>query len=79
MFGDDEQELHALAASIGLKRAWFQKHPKLDHYDLTRSKRARAVKEGAIEVTLQFVADIVNRPAETYLALWEHQHAPRVG
>lgn len=45
-------ELHAMAAKIGLKRAWFQggnsRHP---HYDLRESKRLLAVQYGAQEVT----------------------------
>jgi len=48
-----EEELHAFAARIGLKRAWFQCRPKASaaHYDLVPSKRVLAVKLGAVEVT----------------------------
>ena len=49
----DLEELHVLAASIGLKRSWFQpaERPRgLDHYDLTPSKRAAAVVAGAVEL-----------------------------
>ena len=42
----NEAELHALAAKIGMKPSWFQGN----HYDLTPSRRLRALKEGAIEV-----------------------------
>ena len=45
------EELHAFAARIGLKRAWFQDDPKYPHYDLTPARRAAAVKAGAVEVT----------------------------
>jgi Protein of unknown function (DUF4031) len=43
---DNEQELHAFAAKLGLRRAWFQpqSHP---HYDLTANKRRQAVALGA--------------------------------
>ena len=47
-------ELHDLAQAIGLKVAWFQTHaPRTDlwHYDLTPSKRALAVRHGAVEIT----------------------------
>lgn len=44
------EELHAFAAKIGLRRAWFQEHPKMPHYDLTPSRRARALQEGAVFV-----------------------------
>ena len=48
MLADDADcaELHAFAASIGLKRKWFQRN----HYDLTPSRRVLAVQRGAIEV-----------------------------
>lgn len=44
-------ELHALAARIGLRRAWFQDMEYHKHYDVTPSKRALAIKAGAIEVS----------------------------
>jgi len=47
---DDLQELHDFAASIGLKREWFQDKPRHPHYDLAPSKRALAVNNGATEV-----------------------------
>lgn len=40
-------ELHLFAARVGLRRAWFQG----DHYDLTPTRRAMAVRCGAAEVT----------------------------
>ena len=46
----DLEELHAFAELIGLKRAWFQDHPTLPHYDLTPNKRALAVQCGAKQV-----------------------------
>lgn len=46
----DLEELHQFAESIGLRRAWFQNR-SLPHYDLTPTKRAMAVRNGAKEVT----------------------------
>lgn len=43
----DIDELHRMAASIGMKRAWFQNHPLLPHYDVVPSRRARAIANGA--------------------------------
>lgn len=43
-------ELHEMAALIGLKRAWFQDKPGHPHYDLTESRRNVAVDAGAQEV-----------------------------
>lgn len=48
---DTLDELHAFAASIGLRRPWFQSRPgrpESDHYDLTASKRDAAILAGAI-------------------------------
>lgn len=47
MIGDTEEELHKMAAAIGVARKWYQK----DHYDICLSKRAKAVLLGAKEVT----------------------------
>ncbi len=46
----DLEELHAFAARIGLRRAWFQEHSKVPHYDLTPSRRVLALYEGAVFV-----------------------------
>lgn len=49
---DTLDELHAMAAKIGLKRSWFQPSHLLHHchYDLTPGKRAAAVRAGAVEI-----------------------------
>jgi hypothetical protein len=47
---DTVEELHAFAARIGLRREWFQEHRLAPHYDLTPSKRKRALLAGAIFV-----------------------------
>jgi hypothetical protein len=51
LVGDTEEELHDFADKLGLKRKWFQKHRRLNHYDLTKKKRAKAVRMGAVEIT----------------------------
>ena len=43
--------LHTFAARIGMKRAWFQDHRLAPHYDLTKSKRERALQLGAVFVS----------------------------
>ena len=55
LVADTEEELHAFAARLGLKRAWFQAKSS-PHYDLTANKRAQAVRMGAIEITWQELA-----------------------
>ena len=51
MIADTFEELHAMADKLRLKRAWFQASPpaSFPHYDISLSKRAIAVKLGAIE------------------------------
>jgi hypothetical protein len=49
MLADTEEELHAMAARIGLARAWFQPR-STPHYDLTASKRELALRHGAVFV-----------------------------
>lgn len=46
------EELHQFAESIGMRRAWFQQHPTLPHYDLTPNRRRLAVRAGATEVNM---------------------------
>ena len=47
----DLEKLHQFAERIGLKRSWFQTHPKVPHYDITASKRAIAIQLGAKPVS----------------------------
>ncbi|MEU1663624.1 DUF4031 domain-containing protein [Streptomyces sparsogenes] len=50
---DTEEELHAFAKRLGLRRSWFQKKSEQDyrwHYDITPPKRAQAVRLGAVEI-----------------------------
>jgi hypothetical protein len=52
MLGDTEDELHAMAKAIGMKRSWFQDggDHSMPHYDLVASKRKLAISKGAIEI-----------------------------
>lgn len=47
MIADTEEELHAMAARIGVARKWYQG----DHYDIALSKRQMAIVFGAREIT----------------------------
>lgn len=44
----DLEALHAFALALGLKREWFQNHPRMPHYDLRPTKRALAITHGAV-------------------------------
>lgn len=48
MMADELEELHEMAAKLGLKRSWFQ-DKSIPHYDLSEGKRQQAIKLGAIE------------------------------
>jgi len=61
LVADTEEELHNFAKKLGLKREWFQKHPKLDHYDLTKNKRIKAVKMGAVEITRKEMVKMIRK------------------
>lgn len=52
LLADTEEELHAMAESIGMKRSWFQDGDShsMPHYDLVESRRKKAIANGAIEI-----------------------------
>ena len=43
----DPEELHKMAAALGLQRSWYQDHKTLPHYDITEPKRVKAMALGA--------------------------------
>ena len=50
LYADSLKELHAAAIDAGLKTSWFQVSKSgIPHYDLTESRRKRAVRQGAVE------------------------------
>lgn len=52
MIADTHEELIAMAAKIGVQQKWIQKAGTYkEHFDICKSKRAIAVKNGAIEIT----------------------------
>lgn len=52
MIGDTEEELHAMAARLGMRREWYQG----DHYDLRPDGRALALALGAQEMPMREMA-----------------------
>jgi hypothetical protein len=52
MIATTDEELHAMAARIGMQRRWFQQ----DHYDVPFSTRVLAVQYGAVEITMRQLA-----------------------
>lgn len=56
MMADSEAELIAFADLIGLSRRWLQQAgqgPHRAHFDVSMSYREKAVKAGAVEVTMR--------------------------
>lgn len=80
LIADTPEELHAFAARLGLRRAWFQDptvtgKPKATpgtrvaenwHYDVTASKRALALRLGAVPVPWRELPGIID-------ARWEQR------
>ncbi len=63
LIADTEDELHAFAARLGLKREWYQgpdQHGDLWHYDVTAGKRQQALRLGARPVTWREAAEKVH-------------------
>jgi len=52
LLADSDEELHAMAARIGVARRWHQAPPKhSSHYDICLSKKALALAAGAVAIT----------------------------
>ena len=54
MVADTEEELHAMASKIGIRRKWFQNKDTdrhLPHYDICKSKKLLAISLGTVEMT----------------------------
>lgn len=60
MIADTLDELHGMAAKIGMRRDWFQ-HGSFPHYDVCKSRRALAVGFGAIEVDRRGLVNVMRR------------------
>jgi len=53
MVADTDQELHEMAARIGVARRWWQSPEKTSgsHYDIALSKKALAIAADAVPIT----------------------------
>lgn len=61
------EELHRMARKLDLKREWFQnKIGGTPHYDISKGKRAAAIRLGAIPVDRHGIVSIMN--------VWQHAH-----
>lgn len=79
LIADDQAELHAFAARLGLRRVWFQdpltkttgirpapgsRAAENWHYDVTAGKRLRAIQLGAQPVTWRELGEVITRRFE---------------
>lgn len=52
MIADTEEELHAMADAIGVRRCWYQG----DHYDVCLTMKRAALARGAVLVSMRQLA-----------------------
>lgn len=72
MIADTEEELHTMAAKLGLARKWYQG----DHYDVSKSCRLKAIELGARPIALKTLAVMnLRRRVEGTLGLPEEASA----
>lgn len=66
MLADSDEELHEMAARIGVARRWHQKPgtPR-SHYDICLSKKALALAAGAVAITWKQASAMTARRRET--------------
>ena len=59
LLADDPDELHAMAAALGIPPRGYQRHrrsPALNHYDVPEALRVQAIELGAVAVTWREMA-----------------------
>ena len=79
LIADSDEELHAMAARIGMKLEWHQKPGTYkSHYDIALSKRRLAVHFGAIEINRAQVAQILKRKREAIAKEKEVERASEI-
>jgi len=64
MLADTDDELHQMAAKIGVARKWHQ-NERYSHYDICKSKREQAILLGAKQITRREFVDIARRKIAT--------------
>lgn len=61
MSADSIAELHAFAASIGVKPCWFHRKSSYPHYDITEPQRRSAFTAGALPVDQKTMVQIAKK------------------
>jgi len=60
LLADTLDELHAMAARIGMEKLLFQ-NETIPHYDISRTKRELAIAAGAIVIDRHQLADLIRK------------------
>ena len=59
MIADTKEELLIMVDAIGVQRKWIQKEgTRSEHFDICKSKRAKAIKLGAKPITWRELGEI---------------------
>lgn len=73
MIADTHEELIAMVRSIGVQEKWIQcKDTCNEHFDICFSKRAKALKAGAVEIGYREYAERVQNKAKKARIPWTH-------
>ena len=59
LLADTREELHEIAAALGVPRRFFQDHPVRWHHDLPAPLRDRALELGAVEASREQVVALL--------------------
>jgi hypothetical protein len=73
MMADTSQELVAMADLLGIRRKWIQRAgtPE-EHFDICKSKRALAIKAGAIEFGPRELVALMDRKRQQLRGIHGH-------
>jgi len=66
MIADTPDELRQMANRIGVALHWFQHKASVPHFDIAQSKRALALRAGAIELDRSAFVDAMKRIRATW-------------
>lgn len=70
MIADTAEELHRMAERIGIARRHYQSPAKVSfpHYDICKSKRAEALKAGAVEIDRRYLGQYMKNTKQRLIA-----------
>lgn len=66
MIADTPAELRDMAVAIGVQLRWFQAQASTPHFDIALTKRARALRAGAVELERRPFVEAMKRIRATW-------------